>query len=82
MPVNLDPERDGLIYDEKTATKIAEVVWLAIYGGEIYTHKPFTAELQDSVWVVNGTVHTTLGGAPYMKIRQKDGKILDVTHYK
>jgi hypothetical protein len=81
-PINLNSEKDGLVYNEATAIKIAEAIWLPIYGGDIYTQKPFTAKLIDSVWVVNGTVHATLGGAPHIKIRKMDGKILEVTHYK
>ena len=55
---------------------------MPIYGKDIYDEKPFKAKLQDGVWIVEGTVHTTFGGAAYIKINEKDGKILMVTHYK
>ena len=42
--------------DEVTAIKIAEAVWLPIYGKEILEkQKPFKAVLvQDSIWCVSG----------------------------
>ncbi|GIL24545.1 MAG: hypothetical protein BroJett042_30580 [Bacteroidota bacterium] len=81
-PVNIDFERDGLVYNEECAIKIAEAIWLPLYGSIIYSSEPFKATLMDSVWVVEGTVHAQFGGAPFIKINKKDGKILSVAHYK
>ncbi|WP_073129766.1 NTF2 fold immunity protein [Chryseolinea serpens] len=81
--VNPNPEIDGYISNAETAIKIAEAVWLPIYGEGIYNKKPFKAELKDSIWVVEGTVSPDkLGGAPYLRIQKKDGKILEVTHFQ
>jgi hypothetical protein len=77
---NPHPEKDGYINQPETAIKIAEAVWQPIYGDEIYNHKPFKAELKDSVWIVTGTVYTKLGGAPRMVINKKDGRILELEH--
>jgi hypothetical protein len=39
--------------DVKTAKKIAEAIWLPIYGEKIYNEKPYKVSLRgDSVWVV------------------------------
>ena len=82
LPLNADPIRNGIVANEEVALRLAEVVWLSIYGDEIYDHKPFKAKLQDSIWVVDGTVHAKLGGAPHIVLQKKDGKIIDVTHFK
>ena len=72
-----------LIPNAKTAIKIAEAVWLPIYGKKIYKEKPFIAKLNSSkIWIVEGSVYGTKGGAAYIEIQKKDGKILKVYHEK
>lgn len=68
----------------ETAIKIAEAIWLPIYGESINSKKPFTATLKDSsVWIVTGYLSPDyLGGVPNIEIRRKDCKILKVTHGK
>lgn len=73
---------DGFVPDVQTAIKIAEAVWLPIYGERIYGEKPFNAELIDGVWSVRGTLHTTHGGVAEIEINKSDGKILRVSHGK
>lgn len=71
--------------NEEVAIKIAEAVWLPVYGDKIYGSKPFVAKLKDSsVWVVRGTLpsYYEFGGVPYIEIQKKDCKILKVTHGK
>jgi len=76
-----NPLVDGYVPDEVTAIKIAEAVWLPIYGKEIYDYQPFKAIIvKDSIWEVSGTIHSSLGGSPFAYIKKKDGKILDVYH--
>lgn len=72
----------GYVPDEITAIRIAEAVWLPIYGDAIYKNRPFFARLvDDKVWIVEGTLESgMLGGVPYAEIQKKDGKILIVTH--
>jgi hypothetical protein len=49
--------------DKKTAIKIAEAIWLPIYGEDIYSQKPFVAQLiNDKYWEVTGTLHTQRWG--------------------
>ena len=71
IPVN------GRVPDEETAIRIAEAVWLPIYGS-----KPFKARLvNESIWVVNGTLPKGyVGGTPYAEISKSDGNILKVSH--
>ena len=75
---------ENLIPDEITAIKIAEDIWLPIYGKSIYRKKPFIVKLIDnSVWVVKGTLKARkVGGVPYIEIQKCDGKVLKVTHSK
>jgi hypothetical protein len=68
--------------DEVTAVKIAEAIWLPIYGAKIFKNRPFNARLQKGVWIVEGTSYTEKGGVPYIEIQQKDCKILKVIHGK
>jgi hypothetical protein len=68
----------------ETAIKVAEAIWLPIYGERIYQKRPFVAKLKDStIWVVTGTLRENLlGGVPYIEIQKSDCKILKVTHGK
>jgi hypothetical protein len=76
--------KDGYIVDSESAIKLAEIVWLNVYGSKIKYNKPFKAILKDGkIWVVEGTLSdNTLGGVPYIEIQKSDGKILKVTHGK
>lgn len=75
--------KDGFVPDALTAKKIAEAVWLPIYGEKILKKKPFIAKLKSGIWYVEGSLPPNLkGGVPYIEIREKDGKILKVIHGK
>ena len=67
IPVN------GRVPDEETAIRIAEAVWLPIYGNDIYNSKPFHAKLiSDSIWVVEGTLpEGLLGVYPMQRFRKR-----------
>ncbi|WP_162996785.1 NTF2 fold immunity protein [Mucilaginibacter kameinonensis] len=69
---------DGLVPDQKTAIKIAEAVWLPIYGKKIYDEEPFIASLtENGNWMILGSIHGQHGGGELMIILQpKDGKII------
>lgn len=73
---------NGRVPNEETAIRIAEAVWLPIYGNDIYNSKPFQAKLiGDSIWVVEGTLpEGHLGGVPYAALQKKDGKVLKISH--
>jgi len=67
----------------QTAIKIAEAIWLPIFGESIYKEKPFKAILiKDRIWYVHGTLHTAIGGTVNIEIQKSDCKILSVSHGK
>lgn len=75
--------KKDVVPNAETAIKIAEAIWLPIYGEDIYEEKPYVAKLnENNVWVVIGTVHSVKGGAAYIEIQKHDGKILEVYHEK
>ena len=76
--------KDGFVPTEETATRIAEAVWLPIYGKEtIEQEKPFQAKLSNGVWTVTGTLpEGHLGGVALAEISKENGAILRVIHGK
>jgi hypothetical protein len=76
--------KEGFVPNKETAIKIAEAIWLPIYGDRIYKRKPFVAELKNGkTWIVQGTLPKGWdGGTPYIEIQKSDGKILLVMHGK
>jgi hypothetical protein len=77
-----NPDVYGFVPNSETAIKIAEAVWLPIYGKQIESYKPFIAELRDSIWYVKGDAKTDFGGVVHIQIGKKDGKIHKVFHEK
>jgi hypothetical protein len=77
-------EHRDFVPDEETAIKIAEAIWLPIFGERIYENRPFEARLEKGVWIVEGTLppEYALGGTPYIEIQKYDCKVLLVTHGK
>jgi hypothetical protein len=73
---------DGFVPDKATAMKIAEAVWVPIYGQKVInSEKPFKAQLKDGVWMVEGTLPTgDEGGVALAEIAKSDGRIIRVTH--
>src|SRR5689334_734599 len=78
----------GYVPDEPTAVRIAEAVWIPIYGeAQLATERPFRAELRDHVWYVSGTMPpppgtnwTVWGGVAEASIDRRTGKILRISH--
>lgn len=73
----------GFVPNEATACRIAEAVWIPIYGEEhIATEKPFKAALNGDVWTVTGKdlPPGTGGGVALAEISKRDGRILRVIH--
>ena len=71
--------------NETTAIKIAEAVFLPIYGeDDVQKHRPFRAELvNETYWFVYGSSKKlTLGGGPFAEIDKKNATILRVSHGK
>lgn len=80
--IQSNPSKDGYIPNEETAIRVAEVIWIPIYGeDDVQEHRPYHAKLKDGkVWVVSGEVYTKKGGSPFALMQKSDGKILDVYH--
>lgn len=73
---------NGFVPDEATANRIAEAVWIPIWGEEhVRAEKPFVATLNGDVWTVIGTLKTgVVGGVAEAEISKRDGRILRVAH--
>jgi len=79
---NYRPEA-GYVPDAETAMKIAEAVWLPIYGPGVLEKKPWRARLVDDVWVVEGSLPRVMpGGVPTATISKRTGEVLRVSHGK
>jgi alpha-L-fucosidase len=75
--------KTGVVPNAATALKIAEAIWLPIYGKDILNQKPFQATLnkEGTIWTVQGTQkQPSPGGTAYIEIQKSDCKILKVTH--
>lgn len=74
--------KEGAVPDEETAIKIAEAVWLPIYGKDVLNKKPYHAKLKnDSIWVVEGTLPEGMrGGVPHIEINKRDCKVFHIIH--
>jgi len=89
-PITIEEEQlawipeNGFVPDAETAKKLAEAIWLPIYGEDVLNQKPFEAELlNDSIWYVQGVMkEISPGGVALFRIRKKDAKILEVAHSK
>lgn len=97
-PLSLDTHstKENRVPDAATALKIAEPALIKRYGKrQIDYERPLTAKLDGGIWTVYGTLccpdrngHRTCeeymcaGGVAVLKLRQRDGKILLITHYK
>jgi NTF2 fold immunity protein len=73
----------GVVPDEPTAVKIAEAVFQPVFGiEEVAKWQPYRAQLdRNGVWTVYGTLpRGSRGGTPMLKIRKRDGTVLEVWH--
>ena len=76
--------KNGIVPDEATAIKIAEIIGNLVFGKNLKDYKPLHAELKnDSVWEVYGIPKKQLfavrfGGCPVWEIKKRNGQILRV----
>lgn len=84
IKTNSKNQQIDFVPNEETAIKVAEAIWLPIFGESIYDKKPFRAKLvNNEIWVVEGTLEEgLLGGVPLIEIQKSDCKILKVEHGK
>jgi hypothetical protein len=80
--------KDGYVPNAETAMRIAEAVWIPIYGAKlIEAEKPFQARLlKGDIWRVEGTFKGAkgriAGGVALAEIAKDDGRIIRVIHGK
>ncbi len=76
--------KEGFVPDAKTAIRIAEAVWIPIYGAKtIAGEKPFQASLKEGVWTVLGSLpQGWAGGVALAEISKSTGQVLRVSHGK
>ena len=72
----------GFVPDSSTAVRIAEAVWIPIYGEEqIARERPFSATLRNGVWTVGGSLPKgQAGGVAVAEISKRTGRIIRVSH--
>ncbi len=73
--------KEGLVPDQETAIKIAEVVLFRLYGKEsIIDQRPYRVKEEDSVWWIAGSMKKdTLGFTFTIAISRQTGAILHLT---
>jgi hypothetical protein len=71
----------GFVPDEETAIRIAEAVWIPIYGQKkIEEQKPFRAKLENDVWTVRGSLREGREGSVVIaRISKAHGTIFKVS---
>src|SRR5262245_10960553 len=69
--------KTGVVPDTETAKRIAEAVWLPLFGAEVIAEQaPIEAELKHNVWIVIGSRESQAG--LFVFILQQDGRILSI----
>jgi len=67
----------GVVPDSETAKRIAETVWLPLYGAEVIARQqPLQVEQKFNVWIVSGSAAPET--ALFAFILQTDGRVLSV----
>jgi hypothetical protein len=92
---NSPPATSLRVPDATAALRIAEPALIKVYGKRQIDCEPLTARLENGIWSVYGTlccldnkgqrnceVGRCLGGVADLKLRQKNGKILSISHGK
>jgi len=65
----------------KNIIKFAEVIWLPIYGKEIYNETPFKIEDAKKYWIVRGTLKPNyIGGVVFIKFDKGVCKVYELFH--
>jgi len=60
---------------------VAEPAMAARFAESVPKHRPYHADLSNGVWHVWGTLPQDVrGGTPEAKVRDSDGKVLEVYH--
>lgn len=85
---NFEKGKDFNMKNGKTNLSETEVVKIALQEieqrySDYDKYKPYKADFADGNWMVSGTLPAGIkGGTPYVIIRDRDKKILDVNRFK
>ena len=71
-----------IVPDSKAAIRIAEAVWLTLYGKAIYRKLPFKATLEKDVWTVIGTSEQQTSCVPFIVISKRNARVLKIGYIK
>lgn len=85
-----DSPKNGYVPDESTAIRVAEAVFIPIYGEKhVRSERPFQATLKGNVWMVKGSLakpakagEIVFGGTMLAEIERTTGCIKAVYHLK
>lgn len=81
---NIIDHKSVLIKDKSTAIEVVEPILFSIYGKEnIIGQRPYKAKLEDSLWVVRGTLpEGYVGGTFLVIVDSRTMEIIRLTHGK
>jgi ATP-dependent Clp protease ATP-binding subunit ClpA len=70
----------GCVPDPETAKRIAEAVWLVMYGeAAVEEQKPFQADFENDLWTVKGLPRSGQETKPFVAVMSRvDGRIVKV----
>src|SRR5258706_1263754 len=85
-----DSPKNGYVPDKATAIRVAEAVFIPIYGEKhVVSERPFQAQLKGDVWTVKGSLPKSpkpgdivVGGTMVAEIDRTTGCIKAVYHLK
>lgn len=74
----------NIIKDYKVATEVASVILRSHFKDSLVESQlPLNSTLlNDSIWIVEGTINKGVTGELYIEIQKKDGKVLYLTRKK
>lgn len=75
----------GPVTSAEDAKEKAESVWLEVFGEEVKQEKPYgvSYDKDTGTWLVQGHLpRYMVGGVAHILIRESDGAVLAVWHYK
>ena len=71
--------KTGVVPDADTAQRIAEAVWIPLYGPDtVRSQMPFQSELKFNIWIVTGSGAIPESDRLFAVILQLDGRLLSV----
>ena len=82
-PAGAKKAKVNLDLDEKTATQIAEIVLVKIYGDHVKEERPWKVSKEGAVFKIVGTFKGIgVGGVALIRINRTNAEVVEVTHGK